>query len=120
MIIFNGDRCIRDSGLIPTDDLHDSGSDRITYQRDNSDERCVSLAFETAEKLGGDCVALDFVFDASGHPRFLEISFGFTPEGYDPCIGYWDKDINWTAGPFHPKVWMVEKVLSALSRPKQS
>ena len=34
----------------------------------------------------------------------------FTPEGYDPCTGYWDNNLNWHEGSFNPYGWMVEEV----------
>ncbi len=35
---------------------------------------------------------MDFVYDKD-KPKIVEISYGFSPEGYDPCPGYWDKDL---------------------------
>jgi len=29
-------------------------------------------------------------------------------EGYDPCEGFWDKDLNWQEGLFNPYGWMVQ------------
>ncbi len=109
-IIIIGGRAFAIRRLVRPGDFRASGSGRITYQRGDFDERCVDLAFETAEKLGGGCVALDFVFDETGQPWILEVSFGFSPEGYDPCTGYWDRYLNWTAGPFNPQGWMVDSV----------
>lgn len=109
-IIVIGGRAFAIRRLVRPGDFRASGSGRITYQRDDFDERCVQLAFESAEKLGGDCVALDFVFDETGQPWILEVSFGFQAEGYDPCTGYWDRNLNWTSGPFDPQGWMVDAV----------
>jgi hypothetical protein len=53
---------------------------------------------------------MDFVYD-SGQPQVVEIGYGFSPEGYDPCPGYWDKNLNWHEGKFDPYGWMVEEVL---------
>jgi glutathione synthase/RimK-type ligase-like ATP-grasp enzyme len=109
-IIVIGRRAFAIRRLVRPGDFRASGSGRITYQRNDFDERCVHLAFDTAEKLGGECVALDFVFDEAKQPWILEVSFGFTPEGYDRCTGYWDRSVNWTAGPFNPQGWMVDAV----------
>ena len=46
-----------------------------------------------------------------GKPKIVEISYGFSPEGYDPCPGYWDKNLTWHEGKFNPYGWMVEEVL---------
>jgi len=32
-------------------------------------------------------------------------------KGYDPCEGYWDKDLNWHEGAFNPYGWMVQLLL---------
>lgn len=110
-VIVIGDRAFGIRRLVRPGDFRASGSGRITYEREDIDEHCVGLAFETATKLGGDCVALDFVFDQPGKPMILEVSYGFAAEGYDPCTGYWDRDLNWHPGPFDPQGWMVQRVL---------
>ena len=107
-IIVIGNRAFGIRRLVRPGDFRASGSGRITYQREDLDERCVELAFMTAQKLGGDCVALDFVFDEVRQPWILEVSYGFIKEVYDPCTGFWDHDLNWHAGPFDPQGWMVE------------
>lgn len=118
-VIVIGDRAFAIRRLVRPGDFRASGSGRITYQRDDFDERCVELAFESAARLGGDCVALDFVFDETGQPWILEVSFGFAAEGYDPCTGYWDRSLNWHPGSFDPQGWMVGEVLSSLNPSKQ-
>ncbi|MDO9155205.1 MAG: hypothetical protein Q7U47_16105 [Paludibacter sp.] len=40
----------------------------------------------------------------------VEISYGFSPEGYVACEGYWDKGLNWYEGGFNTYSWMVKKV----------
>jgi glutathione synthase/RimK-type ligase-like ATP-grasp enzyme len=110
-IIVIGTRAFAIRRLVRPGDFRASGSGRITYEREQIDEQCVQLAFETAEKIDGDCIALDFVFDQSGQPCILEISYGFMAEGYDKCTGYWDRDLTWNPGPFDPQGWMVECVI---------
>jgi|GEM_PF-3138476 len=43
-----------------------------------------------------------------------EKSYGFVPEGYDPCPGYWNAGLNWHEGAFNPYGWMVEEVISEI------
>jgi len=43
-----------------------------------------------------------------------EISYGFLSEVYDPCQGYWDKEMNWHEGKFDPYGWMVEDLVASL------
>ena len=113
-IIVIGDRAFGIRRLVRPGDFRASGSGRITYSREDLNEECVELAFQTTKKLGSDCVALDFVYDRQNQPMILEVSYGFTKEGYDKCEGYWDRDLNWHAGPFDPYGWMVENLLRYL------
>lgn len=96
--------------LVRKNDFRASGSGHILYEKELFDEGTIKLAFELADKLNGQCIAFDFVYDKKT-PKLLEISYGFVPEGYDPCPGYWDKSMNWIAGKFNPYGWMVEVVL---------
>lgn len=113
-IIVIGDRAFGIRRLVRPGDFRASGSGRIVYARDDIDEKCVEIGFEAAEKIGGDCVALDFVYDQAGTPRILEVSYGFSREGYDACEGYWGRDLKWINGPFDPQSWMVERVLGVI------
>jgi len=110
-IVVIGQRAFAIRRLVRPGDFRASGSGRITYQREDFDERCVELAFEIAEKLGSDCTALDFVFDENDQPWILEASYGFVKEVYDPCTGYWDADLNWHPGPIRPQDWIIERIL---------
>lgn len=114
-VIVIGDRAFAIKRLVRPGDFRASGSGRITYQREEIDERCLKLAFEAVGKLRGDCVALDFVFDAEQSPLILEVSYGFSKGGYDPCEGFWKSDLSWNPGSFEPQGWMVESVLNRLS-----
>ncbi|MFN3952779.1 MAG: hypothetical protein ACK4KT_10300 [Thermaurantimonas sp.] len=43
--------------------------------------------------------------------QIVAISYGFSPEGYDPCPGYWDENLNWHDVPIDPYGWIIEEVL---------
>lgn len=95
-------------------DFRASGSGRFSYDPADIDRDCLELAFSSARKLGGSCLAFDFVRTAKGQPVILEVSYGFIKEGYDPCPGYWDATLNWHDGKFNPQGWMVESILLSL------
>ncbi|HKK89122.1 MAG TPA: hypothetical protein VJ917_09750 [Saprospiraceae bacterium] len=95
-------------------DFRASGSGNFAYSRDLFDERCVQIAFDLTEKLGGQSVAFDFVFDKNNQPLIVEISYGFVGPVYDPCPGYWTPDLVWHEGPFNPQGWMVDLVVKAV------
>jgi len=110
-VVVIGDRAFGIRRLVRPGDFRASGSGRITYAREDIDERCVKLAFNAAKKLGGACVALDFVFDDIDQPLVLEVSYGFDQKGYDSCPGYWDHDMVWHAESFDPQGWMVAEMI---------
>ena len=109
-IIVIGDRAFGIRRLVRPDDFRASGSGRITYAREDLDEECVKLAFQANDKLGSACAAFDFVYDEHKKPWILEVSYGFMKEGYDPCEGYWDRELYWHDKPFDPYGWMVDLV----------
>ena len=56
--------------------------------------------------------AFDFFYHQHNKPWILEVSYGSVKEVYDPCEGYWDRELNWYAAPFDPYGWMVDTILS--------
>ncbi len=96
--------------LTRKNDFRASGSGMIIYNKEEIDEQCVKIAFIVNEKIKSQSIAFDFVFDADNNPMIVEISYGFIKEVYDPCEGFWNKDLNWHEGPFDPYGWMVELV----------
>ncbi len=101
--------------MVRENDFRASGSGNILYDRSLFDEKTLRLSFETAEKLRSQCVAFDIVYD-KGNPLIVEISYGFSPLGYDPCPGYWDRNLTWHEGKFDPYGWMVEDLLRSVER----
>ncbi|TCP20755.1 ATP-grasp domain-containing protein [Rhodovulum adriaticum] len=95
-------------------DFRASGSGDFAYGREEFDERCVRIAFDVTDRLGASCAAYDFVFDAEKTPLLVEISYGFLPDGYDACPGYWTPDLTWHPGAFNPQGWMVEALLEQI------
>lgn len=101
--------------FVRKDDFRASGSGDFTYAREEFDERCIQISFETTCKLKLQCAAYDFVFDEQNTPLLVEVSYGFSAEGYDACPGYWDENLTWHAGTFNPQGWMVESVLKDIN-----
>lgn len=91
-------------------DFRASGSGSIFYEKENFDDATIRIAFEVAEKIHGQSLAFDFVY-YNKTPMIVEVSYAFVKEGYDPCPGFWDKDLIWHEGPFNPYGWMVEMVI---------
>ncbi len=96
--------------LVRKDDFRASGSGEVEYSKELFDENTIRLSFELSEKLNSQCLALDYVY-RNGKPMIVEISFGFTTHVYEPCEGYWDRQMNWHEGRFNPQHWMLESLL---------
>ena len=106
-----GDKAFALKRLSRNHDFRASGSGKIVYDKQQIDERCVRIAFETNEKLHMQCVAFDFVFDETKGPLIVEISYGFAMSAYDSCEGYWTTDMQWHEGKNLDFCgWMVENL----------
>lgn len=64
--------------------------------------------------MDSQCLAYDFIFDLDNNPLIVEISYGFSVEGYIDCPGYWDSSLKWHEGEFNPYEWMVNQVKEQL------
>lgn len=109
-VVVIGNKAFAIKRMVRNNDFRASGSGEILYEKKYFSDEIINLAFEINTKLRSQCTAMDFVFD-SGKPLLVEISYGFVPEGYNLCPGYWDNDINWYAGEFDPYGWMIENVI---------
>jgi hypothetical protein len=101
--------------MVRKNDFRASGSGSILYDKALFDKETIKLAFNITDKLKAQCMAYDFVF-SDGKPLVVEISYGFSMTGYDPCPGYWDSDLKWHEGKFDPYGWMVEDLLRSIER----
>lgn len=97
-------------------DFRASGSGSFAHGKHEFDERCIQIAFDVSKKLATQCLAYDFVFDESGNPLIVEISYGYSPHGYVDCPGYWDDSLVWHEGKFNSMDWMVDLMLKGINR----
>jgi glutathione synthase/RimK-type ligase-like ATP-grasp enzyme len=109
-VIVIGDKAFAIKRMVRDNDFRASGSGNILYNKELFDENIIKLSFEIHNRLKSQCTAMDFVY-LKDEPRLVEISYGFAPEGYVKCPGYWDKDLTWHDGAFDPYGWMVEEVI---------
>ncbi len=70
--------------IVRSNDFRAFGSGNILYDRSLFEEGTIRLAFDLADKLKSQCVAFDFIY-YNGNPLVVEISYGFSSKGYDPC-----------------------------------
>lgn len=112
-VVVIGDKAFAIKRLVRKNDFRASGSGFILYEKENFNVETVRVAFNVSEKLKSQCMTYDFVY-LEGKPLIVEISYGFAPEGYDSCTGYWDKDLKWHGGIFNPYGWMVEDLIKSI------
>lgn len=109
-VIVIGNKAFAIKRMVRENDFRASGSGNILYEKKHFDEVTIRLAFNLAQRLYTQCVAFDFVYQDS-KPLLVEISYCFVKEVYDPCVGYWDKDLNWHQGSFNPYGWMINNMI---------
>jgi glutathione synthase/RimK-type ligase-like ATP-grasp enzyme len=109
-VIVIGKKAFAIKRMVRENDFRASGSGKILYDKSLFDENTIRLSFDLAANLKTQCVAFDYIYD-NGKPLVVEISYGFSQGGYDPCPGYWDKELNWHDGKFNPYGWMIEDLI---------
>lgn len=111
-VVVIGDKAYAIKRMVRENDFRASGSGNILYNKELFDEATIKLSFEVAAKLKSQCLALDYVHE-NGKPLVVEISYGFSMVGYDPCPGYWDSNLTWHEGKFNPYGWMIEDIINS-------
>lgn len=112
-VVVVGDKAYAIKRMIRENDFRASGSGFILYGKELFDDETIRIAFTISAKLQTQCIAYDFVY-LEGKPMIVEISYGFSMEGYDPCPGYWDRELKWHEGSFNPYGWMVDGIISEI------
>lgn len=114
-VVVVGNKAFALKRMVRKDDFRASGSGLLSYEKSNFDDNTVRLAFQVSDKLQSQCMAYDFIYQA-GNPLIVEISYGFAPEGYDACTGFWDRELNWHEGKINPYGWMIEDLINNAKR----
>jgi glutathione synthase/RimK-type ligase-like ATP-grasp enzyme len=114
-VVVIGNKAFAIKRMVRENDFRASGSGHILYAKELFDEKVIEASFKINEKLQSQCLALDFVF-ANGKPLVVEISYGFSMEGYDACPGYWDDHLTWHEGHFNPQQWMMDNVIKMVQQ----
>lgn len=110
-VIVVGGKAFAIKRLVRDNDFRASGSNKIIYEKEAIDERCITLAFQINEKIKAQSIAYDFVFDSNNNPLIIEFCYCYSIEAYDPCPGYWDKNLKWHEGKFNPQEWILQDLL---------
>lgn len=113
-VIVIGNRAFAIKRLVRPDDFRASGSGSIVYSHQDINKKCLEMAFYVNNKLGLQCAAFDFIYDAHSQPLIVEVSYGFSVEAYDSCPGYWNSQLNWHEEQFNPQEWMIDNLIRGI------
>lgn len=99
--------------MVRENDFRASGSGDISFEPQEINIDCIKIAFEVNNKIDSQCVAFDFVLDSQNKPLIIEISYGFSMNAYDNCLGYWDSDLKWHNEQVSPQDWMIQNIIQS-------
>ena len=115
-IVIIGNRAIALRRYNRVNDFRASGSGIIKYDTNLFNLKSIQIAFDVADKIKSQSLALDFVYDKSGSPFLVEMSYGFSMgQVYDNCPGYWDASLNFHADDVDPQRYIIEDFINAMS-----
>lgn len=110
-VIVIGDKAFAIKRMVRNNDFRASGSGVIIYEKENINKKTILLSFNLAEQLQTQCAAFDFVYDNDNNHLVVEVSYGFNQTGYEKCVGYWDKRLEFHAGKINPQEWMIKHLI---------
>lgn len=99
------------------DDFRASGSGHIDYNRNEIDNRFITLAFDVSRKLKVQSCAIDGMF-RDGEPVVGEVSYTYSSWAVHECPGYWDSELVWHEGSMWPEEAQMQDFLLRLERTK--
>ena len=108
-----GDRAFGYRRMNRPGDFRASGSGNFDIDPLKIDEDFVRLAFDVAEKLGVQSVAIDGL-KKQGMPVVGEISYTYVSWMVQSCPGQWDRQLNWHEGRMWPEEAQIQDFLKRL------
>ncbi|MBE0664168.1 MAG: hypothetical protein IH597_17055 [Bacteroidales bacterium] len=114
-VIVIGTRAFAIKRMVREGGFKASGSGMIIHDNSQIPIECIKLAFVMNGQLKSQCTAFDFVFD-NGIIKLLEISYGFSAQGYFDCPGYWDEKLVWHNGKFTSEFFMIEDFIKSTTQ----
>ncbi len=106
-----GDRAYAFRRIARNNDFRSSGSGEFDFNPDNVDKRAITLAFETARKIGAQSLACDVVFDSEDRPLILEVCYQQTAWPAYKSGGYWDTSLRYHPGAIWPEEMIMEQMM---------
>lgn len=112
-VVVVGDKCSFFARNVRKGSFKASGGGDFFYDKTKIPESVVKTAFDTAEKIGSQCIGFDFVVDNTNQTgRIIEMCFGFDFLAISDCGGYWDKELIWHDEPLYVRSEVIENVFA--------
>lgn len=111
-IVIIGDRAFGFRRYNRKNDFRASGSKNNVLTPEDVDLKFVELAFEISRQMGFQSMAYDFLYDPSGRPEIVEISYTFPDTTLSRCPGYWDRQLQWRPGRYWPQYCQLADLLN--------
>jgi glutathione synthase/RimK-type ligase-like ATP-grasp enzyme len=113
-LIVVGNRCFGVRRYCRANDFRASGSGVKAYNKELFDINMVKIAFDTANKIGSQSLAFDFITD-QGTPKIIELSYCYLMgDFYDNCHGYWDNNLVWHKENINPQNFIIEDFINSV------
>lgn len=106
-----GDKATAFRRYVRKNDFRASGSGLIDYDHNMIDLKLIKIAFDAADKIGGTSFAFDFIYDADGIPKILEVSYCYLSEAITNVGGYWDRNLEFHKSEIIPEYEILKFVL---------
>lgn len=97
--------------LVRRNDFRASGSGLIDYNPEKIDRDMLRIALEGAQKIGGASLAFDFVYDKSGSPKILEVSYCYAAFAIPTAGGYWTENLEYHRHQLYPEEIIIESLI---------
>lgn len=96
-------------------DFRASGSGDLFFDRSAVPKEMRATAREVSQKLGFQCMGIDFVVDSrNGVSKIVEMSYGFSHRALLEAGGYWDRDDNWHDEPLNAPEEVLRQMIERL------
>ena len=111
-----GNRMMAVKRFVRPNDFRASGSGVLDFEPDNVDKHLIDLSFSINDRLKMQSIAMDYIYDKSGEPVILEVSYCWPPPWLLGCPGYWSRDGKWHKKPVIVEDFIVEDFIAGFNR----
>lgn len=115
-----GEKAVIFKRYVRENDFRASGSGKIDYTVSEQDKQAIPIAFEVADKLKTQTIALDFAYDVDKELKIIEISYGFVSKAVQAAGGYYDRNLRWQEGAVVVEEEVLKMIMDQLLKSDRS